>query len=231
MYKRQDGYSTGNGVGQLVSDLPVQRGKPGNYHWSEGRIVHMRNFPDATYGELWGQVTLKSLLQELSADSERSSYIRSIFKSGGIRGIITPETNDEDGTPTVGAEDTAAVSSKLSKSLAAIGQGGVAWVDAIIRFIQIGSTPNDLMADTAHRLPESRTSVVTGIPAALMQLLAALESSQFRHLPTLREYEAETLLQPLLTVMERQLTAQVMPSFTARGELSCLLYTSPSPRD
>ena len=200
------------GWGGVISRAPILPGRPGTY--TPDQVLHIRNEPDDFYGELFGLIPLRYALEQLTLDHEQTTYTKTVLHNIGVTsGLVTPASNER--TPP--QSDGRSFAQIISDAINGARRGAMAWVGHDVKVQPLGTKPADLMIDKLHQGPESRVAALLGVPVALLQLLVALERSQFRHLPTLREYEAEFLILPMLKIIEQAFTKQVAGEFIADG--------------
>ena len=203
------------GWGGLISRAPIQPGRAG--HYTPDQVLHIRNEPDDYYGELYGLIPLRYAQEQLTLDHEQTTYTKTVLHNIGVTsGLVTPKGGGR--VPPTG--DGRSLASIIGDAIRAARRGQMAWINSDVEVKPLGTKPADLMLDRLHQGPESRVAALLGVPVALLQLLVALERSQFRHLPTLREYEAEFLILPMLNVIAHALTKQVAREFIATGEVT-----------
>lgn len=165
-------------------------------------IVHFR-FGIDPHNDLLGMSAWKSVNRHVYTDNEAVNYVATTLRKRGAAWLIA--SPKESG---VSFEDPEKVKKDIAESTSGDERGGVLVLDGAVDFT-LPPPMKDQSMDTAHRIPETRTCALAGIPAMAAGLASGLERSTFSNTDQ-AEAAAWNTIVAVQRMMGRQLTRQVL---------------------
>lgn len=175
-------------------------------------VIHFR-FGVDPYNPRLGMAPLSSVLREIYTDTQATNYSAAILRNFGSPGvIISPKDSKTAGfDPTVDSAWDAQSLAKLYKAKTTGDQQGEPLVlDGAVDVNFPSNSPESMALDVIRKYPEARICAVMGIPAMVVGLNVGLERSTFSNYAEARSAAWEDCLLPIMRVMGRQATGQLL---------------------
>lgn len=186
------------------------------YHWAPGRwddldpanVIHFRlGLDDADHRK--GLAPLKRLVRAITTDERASEWTDTLLGNYALPGMMI--------------KTAASLTQDQAKELAETAQwlygqerkGKVGVMGNGADMTQVGFSPEQMMLDALHRVPETRITAVLRVPAIVAGLGAGLEVATYSNYAQARQAFAESILSGLWTQDEAKLQTQLVPDFTS----------------
>jgi HK97 family phage portal protein len=172
-------------------------------------VVHLPNGRDPKNMRK-GLSQLKAALREIYTDNEITQYEAAMVQNRGTPGaIISPMTADQ----TLSEKEAAWVSENYFEKTTGANRGKPIVSLAAINVATPSFSPADMNLRQMRWTPEERISALIGIPAIVVGLGAGLEHATFANYQQAREAAYESFLMPVQSIIDEELTTQLMPDF------------------
>jgi HK97 family phage portal protein len=146
-------------------------------------VIHFRYGidPDAP---LLGLAPVKSLMYEIAADAEISTYTTQIMRNFGIPAFLVAPKPTSDGIYKMSATD---MDSDIQKRTSGAMRGKPLIFNKPMDITAFGFSPDQMAVTSVSRRPESRVCAVLGVPAIVLGFEVGLERSIYSNLKAAQE--------------------------------------------
>src|SRR5580765_1382847 len=146
-------------------------------------VIHFRYGIDPDK-PLLGLAPGKSLLYEIAADSEISTYTTQIMRNFGIPAFLVAPKPTSDGIYKMSAAD---MDSDIQKRTSGALRGKPLVFNKPMDITAFGFSPDQMAVEKVSRRPESRVCAVLGVPAIVLGFEVGLERSIYSNLKAAQE--------------------------------------------
>lgn len=157
-----------------------------------------------------------SALRAVDEDTSASNYIRSFFRNGGVpSGVL-----NVDGYMSKKAADDYAVDWASQFGHGGVRQNGVAVLDKIVTYQEVGSKLNEIENEPLRKFIESRICMPFGIPPLIIYSYLGLSSSTYSNLKEAWDSFWDATVTPYLNEWAAWLTRTILPAYEDADEIA-----------
>jgi HK97 family phage portal protein len=169
-------------------------------------IIHLRYGIDPNR-PLLGLAPVASLLYEIAADAEISTYTTQIMKNFGIPAFLVAPKPTSDGIYKMSAAD---MDSDIQKRTSGALRGKPLVFNKPMDITAFGFSPDQMAVERVSRRPESRVCAVLGVPAIVLGFEVGLERSIYSNLKAAQEQAWTNFVIPTQDYVTAVLTDQLL---------------------